>query len=157
MSEEKSYVLRTLQVPSLFVSLELNRALTRVYVLEDHSYPGDGDRRVWEGLLATSLGLIGGFWTEKGEHLWRGSAKLSVWQPHWWDQLFWVQRTVITSSPSGGVYFFFLPSTYSPSLPLFSLFPSLVHWLRVLSSFQTHLNLASGDVCVSPGDFLIHQ
>lgn len=48
VSEEKSYVLRTLQVPSLFVSLELNRALTRVYVLEDHSYPGDGDRRVCE-------------------------------------------------------------------------------------------------------------
>lgn len=29
-------------------------------------------------LLATSLGLIGGFWPEKGEHLWRGSAKLSM-------------------------------------------------------------------------------
>lgn len=33
---------------------------------------------VVRGLLATSLGLIGGFWPEKGEHLWRGSAKLSL-------------------------------------------------------------------------------
>lgn len=69
------------------------------------------------GLLATSLGLIGGFWPEKGEHLWLGSAKLSVWQSHWWDQLFWVQRTVITSSPSVGsvlLVCFFPPPLYIP-------------------------------------------
>lgn len=44
-------------------------------MLEDHCHPGDEGGG---GLLATSLGLIGGFWPEKGEHLWRGSAKLSM-------------------------------------------------------------------------------
>lgn len=29
------------------------------------------------GLLATSFDLIGGFWPEKGEHLWCGSARNS--------------------------------------------------------------------------------
>ena len=113
-------------------------ALTR----GDADEEGEGVR----GLLATSLGLIGGFWPEKGgTSVAVAVPRLSMWQPHWWDQLFWVQRTVITSSPSvGGVS---PPPTYPP-LPL------LVRWLRVLSSFQTHLNLASVDVCASPGDFI---
>lgn len=81
-----------------------------------------GGVRGWGGgLLATCLDLIGGFWPEKGEHLWCGSAKLSMWQPHWWDQLFRVQRTVITSNPSVGV-------VRPPPQPL-PPSPSSVHWL----------------------------
>lgn len=104
--------------PSLFLSnwaeLWLECKCWRIILTQGNENGGGGVR----GLLATSLGLIGGFWPEKGEHLWRGSAKLSMWQPHWWDQLFWVQRTVITSSPSVGCEFFFcLPSTYSPPFP----------------------------------------
>ena len=73
------------------------------------------------GLLATSLGLIGGFWPEKGgTSVAVAVPRLSMWQPHWWDQLFWVQRTVITSSPSVGGVFFFSPPLYipPPSSPL---------------------------------------
>lgn len=132
--------------PSNWAELLLECKCWRIILTQGRRIGGE------RGLLATSLGLIGGFWPEKGEHLWRGSAKLSMWQPHWWDQLFWVQRTVITSSPVLVVFFFPPPLCILPPSP----FPSLVRWLRVLSSFQAHLNLASVDVCVSPGDF-IHQ
>lgn len=30
------------------------------------------------GLLPSSLGVIGGYWPERAEHLWLGSARLSM-------------------------------------------------------------------------------
>lgn len=61
---------------SVCASLTLCRALT----VGGGAALSQGRRSIGgvRGRLATCLDLIGGFWLEKGEHLWCGSAKLSV-------------------------------------------------------------------------------